>query len=337
MAEKIFLMRGLDEKHLKKFKESEVGWFDFYKKYKKEIFLGIRNNYINLYYKGMNIAKIQGNFNNARISNKYVNKNYKGKSKEISITYDDFNKKYENVIKPEVIKHINKNKLWEKSTQQSLILKNNQNKNSNWICIDMEYSKQRKNNNSNNGKSFGRFDIIAVNKKNFEVALIELKVGKDAIGGKSGLLKHAQDWNYAYIENDLFNQDIEGGSNSLKKEIVRIINNKIKLENDFPIKSCSIKDFKNIKPSFYFLICSGNNLTLNEVKNEVRKYLWSEDKCKNYNIKKVSKKYNVEENLYDITTKKDGKLYCQFLFIDGQGDNIRISDIIDDENYDRNI
>ena len=335
MVEKNFLMRGLDEKHLMQLKNS--CWFKFYKQHQDELFLGIRNNYVNIYYKGMNIAKIEGSFNKATISSRYIYKNFKGKSEYQTISFDEFKEKYKSVIKQEVEKHIEKNQLWEKSTQQSLILKNNQNKNSNWICIDMEYSKQRKNNNSNNGKSFGRVDIIAVNKKNFEVALIELKVGKNAIGGNSGLLKHARDWNHDYIENDLFNQDIDGGSNCLKKEIVRIINNKIKLENDFPIKNCSIKDFKNIKPSFYFLICSGNNLTLNEVKNEVRKYLWLEDKCKNYNIKKVSEKYNVEGDLYDITTKKEGKLYCEFLFIDGQEDNIRISDIIDDENYDRKI
>ena len=329
------LMRGLDEKHLKKFKKSK--WFDFYKQNKDEIFIGIRNNYINLYYKGMNIAKIQGNFNNASISNRYINKNYTGKSKYISITYEDFITKYEEVIKPEVREHISQNALWEKATQQSLILKNNQNNKSNWVCIDMEYIKQRKDSNSNNKKSFGRFDIIAINKKNFEVALIELKVGKNAIEGESGLLKHSNDWNDNYIENDLFNKDIEGGNNCLKQEIINIINNKNDIEDDFSIKKCSIENFKDKKPSFYFLICSGNNLTINEIKNEVRKYLWSEDKCKNYNIEKVSEKYNVEKNLYDITTKKDGKLYCEFLFIDGQEDNIKISDIIDDKNYDKKI
>ena len=50
------LTRGLDEKHLNKFKESN--WFEFYKQHQDELFLGIRNNYINLYYKGMNIAKL---------------------------------------------------------------------------------------------------------------------------------------------------------------------------------------------------------------------------------------------------------------------------------------
>ena len=120
------LMRGLDDIHLKKFKKSK--WFDFYKQNKDEIFLGIRNNYINLYYKGMNIAKTQGNFINASISNRYINKNFSGKSKYISITFDDFIAKYEKVIKPEVKKHISQNALWEKATQQALILKNNQNK-----------------------------------------------------------------------------------------------------------------------------------------------------------------------------------------------------------------
>ena len=107
----------------------------------------------------------------------------------------------------------------------------------------MEYIKQRKNSNSNNKNSFGRFDIIAINKKNFEVALIELKIGKNAIGGECGLLKHAKDWNDNYIDNDLFHNDIEGSNNCLKQEIINIINNKIDLEDDFPIKKMLSRNF----------------------------------------------------------------------------------------------
>ena len=331
------LMRGLDEEHLEKLKNSK--WLSFYKKHKEELFLGIRNNYINLYYKGMNIAKVQGRFNKAYISARFIYKDFNGENKYQSITYEDFEQKYETVIKPEVEKHIKKNKLWEKETQQALILKNNKNCNnnrSNWICIDMEYIKQRKNSDSNGKNSFGRFDIIAVNKKSYKVALIELKVGKNAIGGESGLLKHARDWKEDYIDKDLFNNDIEEGNNCLKQEIINIINNKAFLEDDYPIKECSEKNFNCIKPAFYFLICSGD-MTIDNLKNEVRKYLWSEEKCKNYNIKKVSDKYNVEKNLYDITKKGEGKLYCEFLFIEGLRDKVQITDIIDDENYDRKI
>lgn len=330
------LMRGLDKEYLKRFADSK--WFKFYQKHEEELFLGIRNNYVNIYYKGMNIAKIQGKFNNATIADRYRYKDYKKKNEYHAITYDDFEEIYEETIKPEVEKHIEKNKLWEKETQQILILRNNANckKNkSNWVCIDMESIRQRQNKKDNQGKSFGRFDVVAVNKENYKVALIELKVGQGAIGGESGLLKHAKDWEDVKKRN-LFSKDRNGGENCLKNEIVEIINNKYFLDNSYPIKGCSKEDFEHIEPEFYFLICSGD-MTIDEIKNQVRKYLWSAEKCKKYNIKQVSDKYNVEKNIgYDISKKGAGPLYCEFLFAEGARENIKITDIIDDE-YERNI
>lgn len=330
------LMRGLDKKYLERFSNSK--WYEFYKKHERELFLGIRNNYVNIYYKGMSIAKIQGTFNNAIIADRYRYKDYKYENEYKSISYNDFVKIYEETIKQEVIRHIKKDNLWEKETQQILILRNNENckKNkSNWVCIDMEYIKQRQNKDDNKGNSFGRFDIIAVNKENYKVALIELKVGKGAIGGESGLLKHAKDWQ-EFKERNLFSGDCNSGNNCLKKEIVNIINNKFYLDKNYPIKGCTEKDFENIEPSFYFLICS-ENMTINQIKNEVRKYLWSEEKVKKYNIKKVSDKYNVEKNLgYDISKQGAGPLYCEFLFTEGYREDVNIVDIIEGK-YERNI
>ena len=262
------------------------------------------------------------------------------KSTYQSISYEIFEGKYEKIIKPAVEKHILENHLWEKDTQQALILKNNKNcldNKSNWLCIDMEYIKQRENKDSNQGYSFGRFDIIAVNKKNYKVALIELKVGKKAIGGQSGLLKHAQDWEF-FVDKQLFHKDINNGHNCLKQEIINIINNKKELlGNHFPLEKCSEETFHDIEPSFYFIICSGKDMTIHEIKNEVRKYLWSRDTCiKKYHIKRVSNPYNIENKMkYDVSKKGAGKLYCNFLFVEGLID--KINDIIDDENYDRSI
>ena len=44
------LTRGLDSKHVYNFKKSK--WFEFYKEHKDDdkLFLGIRNNYVNIYY-----------------------------------------------------------------------------------------------------------------------------------------------------------------------------------------------------------------------------------------------------------------------------------------------
>ncbi len=313
--------RGLKGKKLEMFGKSD--WYQFYKE-KDELFLGIRNNYVNFYYKGMNIAKIEGGFTKAKISNKYLGIEKKGYK---SITCEELEKYYAD-IKKYVIAHVNDQSKREKEVQQQLMMNNNSNKNSNWICIDMEYDKQRK--NIEDGEKSGRFDIIAVHKeKPYRVALIELKVGASAISGKSGILKHAEDWEKV-IKEELYDK-------MLKKEIVDIINNKYCLDKgDYETKPCTEADLE-MKPEFYFLICSGEDTNIEEIKNEVRKYLWDIDKCKKYGINKVSDEYNIERKMkYDISEYiNDKKLYCKFLFAEGKGENIK--DIIDDNSYNTEI
>ena len=157
------------------------------------------------------MARVKSSLKNAYIAKKYVGiektkdeTTNKNETTEISITYTKFESDYKN-IKDRIDKHIKDGKsLLEKDTQSKLIYRNNKNcynGKSDWICIDMEYVKQRK--NQNDGDRYGRFDIIAVNVKNYRVALIELKVGSDSLGGNSGLRKHAKDWNN-FLKNELF-------------------------------------------------------------------------------------------------------------------------------------
>ena len=328
------LTRGLDSKHVYNFKKSK--WFEFYKEHKDEdkLFLGIRNNYVNIYYNCMSIAKIQGTFTNAQIADEYSGKKYKGKTKQHSISFDDFIKDYDK-IKRRVEKHINnpKSNLREKVTQANMTFNNNINIESDWVCIDIEYTKQRS--NINDGDNSGRFDIIAVNKYNLRIALIELKVDKGALGEGNGLRKHAQDWN-DFIENGLFSKSNKrlNREDYLVREINDIINNKYLLDENFPIKGCSEEKLKKIKPEFYFIICSGE-LSIKEIKNETRKYLWSKEKCQKYGIKRVGTR-NIEKELgFDITENKKDRLYCNFLFAKNYGEDIK--DIIDDKNYDIGI
>lgn len=316
--------RGLKGEKLEAF--GRTCWYQFYKENeeKDELFLGIRNNYVNIYYKGMNIAKIGGGFTKAQISNKYLGIEKEGYK---SITCEEL-KKYYADIKKYIIAHVNDQKKREKEVQQQLMINNNNNKKSNWICIDMEYDKQRK--NKEDGEKSGRFDIIAVHKeKPYRVALIELKVGASAISGKSGILKHAKDWKKV-IKEKMYDK-------TLKKEIVDIINNKYCLDKgNYETKPCTEADLET-KPEFYFLICSGEENDIEKIKNEVRKYLWDMDKCKKYGIDKVSDKYNIERQMkYDISEYADDeKLYCKFRFAEGKGENIK--DIIDDKSYDTEI
>ena len=321
------LGRGLRTEKLKKFKQSN--WYQFFKNHTNELFLGIRNNYINIYYKGMSICKSQGLFNKAQIAKKYLGINESG---DKSITFDEFEKNYEK-IKKRVDDHVKGSgrEKTEKRVQQALMMQNNKNEKSNWYCIDMEYDKQRK--SINDGEKSGRFDIIAVSKKKnsknkYRVALIELKVEKNAISGSSGLLKHTDDWNKFIIEARKNKEYL------LRKELVNIINNKYELEKDFPIKECTIDELE-FEPEFYFIICSGN---VKNIKNETGKYLWNEKNARKYGVKGNISTKNIENSKkvgYDITKKGAGPLYAQFLFIDGEGKNI--TDIIDDSQYDKNV
>ena len=57
----------------------------------------------------MNIAKLQGKFNKAYISTRYIDKDLHEKSTYQSISYEIFEGKYEKIIKPAVEKHILEN------------------------------------------------------------------------------------------------------------------------------------------------------------------------------------------------------------------------------------
>ena len=73
------------------------------------------------------------------------------------------------------------------------------------------------------------------------------------------------------------------------------------------------------------------------MKNTCRKYIWNSKVCKeNYKLS-VDKRTNCIQNSlgYDITKKGAGPLYCNFLFAPNNGNNIQ--DIIEDENYIRDI
>lgn len=172
----------------------------------KLYFLGIREGYMNLYYMGHSMAKIELGDEGliCTMSNWYLNgldssikkkivrrktrneyeddENLKGQS---VIAFENFkdNKIFYN-IKNQIKKHVmgEHDKKWrrEKVCQQWIMNMNNNDDKSDWYYIDMEYVYDK--------NPYGRFDMIAVKKQSNEnglhdVALIELKVGRDAYGG----------------------------------------------------------------------------------------------------------------------------------------------------------
>lgn len=169
----------------------------------KDFFLGVRENYLSIYYRGMSFASVNALKKGGcsyTLSYYYLNgvKDAEGNRK-----YDDktsgyyslpsevfWNKNNLNAIKNNVEKHVfgfgARGYLYlEKVCQQWIINNNNNNPDSDWYYVDMEYIYKEEDGDGQH--PFGRADLIAIKKhpnenKKFDVAFIELKVGTGAYG-----------------------------------------------------------------------------------------------------------------------------------------------------------
>jgi len=320
------IMRGVSQEFAEAFKKCEL--YDLYEKHKDELFIGVRNNYLNLYYNSDSIAKIK--YIKGSICCE-INKYYLPEDKHDSHT--DKGKQYVKIEPKQICEHYKKIKEnsckkvnAEKKSQSKLVLLNNGNKNSNWFCIDIEYVKQFNNKEEKDKSDFnGRFDIIALSKeKPHRVALIELKYGSGSIGGKSGIYKHVKDFSL-FCDKGFF----EG---HLKQELIGIIKSQKELGISVPFQSPKESDV--LVPEFYFITLNNNAEKENTStpKQTMAGYLF-----KNYRwgCKKISKKYCIENDLGDIT-KKNNKFHATFLFSKTTLENLKITDIIDG-NYEEKI
>lgn len=245
-------MRGLDinKRLFQALTQGELKDFiELIKNSKNELFLGIRNKYVNIYYKGGNLLKIspaRKGFN-FKFDDKYlvnscdfIPKNNDAKEWLAAIpalkTYID---NYNNGGNPEgKVKN-------EKMSQQSLLNNINSSIDSDYYITDMEYSCP--------GIGYGRFDYIAINKRKgkngkYGLALIELKYRVNAFGthrkekdGKkgygSGIVGHALNFSrfvYGVKNNNSFQREKVANTKYdtlefLRKETINILKNKIDL------------------------------------------------------------------------------------------------------------
>ncbi|MDP3432800.1 MAG: hypothetical protein Q8T04_07535 [Bacteroidota bacterium] len=313
------ITRGITKDFAAAFKQSEL--YKLYGEHKDELFIGVRNNYLNLYYNCDSIDKIEYKKRDRKIvceiDKYYLDGNHynsKEKGKRYKIEQIEICKQYE-VIK----KHSNAKVTPEKKAQSKLVLLNNNNKESNWFCVDVEYVKQFSNKQEKKEADFnGRFDIIALSKaKPHKVALIELKYGSGAIGGESGIYKHVEDFT-KFCDKDYF-------QGHLKEEIIEIIKSQIELGLDVPFELPSEKDV--LSPEFYFITLDNNAEKENAStpKQTMAGYLFND---KRWGCKKLTTKDSVESKFGDIT-RKDNKFYTTFLFSKETLKSLRITDIID--------
>jgi hypothetical protein len=314
------ITRGIDKHFADAFKDCEL--WHLYENHKDELFIGVRNNYLNLYYNCDSIAKIEYKNNRIRceIDKYYLNSNDKEKRlkrepKEICDCYEEIKKQSDDKATD------------EKKSQSKLVLLNNMNPESNWFCMDIEYVKAFHNKAEKNESDFnGRFDIIAISKTQpHRVALIELKYGSGAIGGKSGIYKHIEDFS-KFCRKKFF-------ENHLSNEIIEIITSQKKLGISLPFELPKSKNELASSPKFYMITLNNNaeNTGGSTPKQTMAGYLF---KDKRWDCKKLSTKYCVEEKFGDVTAKEN-ELHVTFLFSTSTLGNIEIKDIINDDRYER--
>jgi len=313
------ITRGISKDFAEAFKQSEL--YKLYREHKAELFIGVRNNYLNLYYNCDSIAKVE--YKQLKITCEidkyYLDSNrYTGRDKRKKIDPSEICENYETIKA-----NSNSKATDEKKAQSKLVQLNNNNNDSKWHCFDVEWVKAFENQQQKDDAKFnGRFDIIAISKeKPHKVALIELKYGIGAIGGKSGIYKHIEDFK-KYQDKDYFD----------KQEVIDIIESQKTLGIDVPDKLNNLQ-MKEIRGCEFYVITLNNNAEKENAstpKQTMAGYLFND---KRWDCKKVSTK-TVQTNFGDVTDKKNS-IHVNFLFSTQRLDNLAINDILEHSDYDR--
>lgn len=258
----------------------------------KDLVLQIRNNYINIYYKGGNMLKVTHGpgFD-------FDHNYFKGEGIMDEQSQKEERKKMLNIIKEDQDfgKFVHKAKKlmddywdWLAGQGKSLDEKNEQhclsvcnNENSEYTVIDLEFQisiicdyryqpptcpSGRK---RNEDKTSPRFDIVAVRNADKRLCVIELKKGTGALASKkSGVGDHA----------DSFEGSINRNKQSFIREIKKIVEDKKKLE----LLSKTF-DFKDDDVEFMYAYAFSSGVKVEEEESILRNIM-KKNQCDNYNV-----------------------------------------------------
>jgi|SRR5665648_670846 len=266
-------MRGLSTKFMTDLKTGMLKDFLIRVKEDDTLCLEIRNDYINIYYRGGNIIKIEPEKSEYKISFD-INYCVNYKNEVSAILSNDYDRWASNipVLKSEMDAYFHRNPKLEREFQQLVLRENNNSsiaKDTDYYISDIEYA---------NSENHSRFDLLGIkwlststsHKKADDIRLvfIEKKYGDAALVGSSGIKKHFDDLNtfmndknkvdniYKETE-DIFNQKIELGLIRDLKKPITISRNKpefiLLIANHKPAKSVLQREINNvIKNSSYY-------------------------------------------------------------------------------------
>lgn len=175
-----------------------------------EYILGQRNDYLNIYYRGMSMAQIKdiGNKMTCTMSKFYIEgrSDLKSPMKLETFCKEDVFCYIKNQIEKHVYGEHDGKMRREKVCQQWIMNMNNSHKAEEWFFIDMEYVFDE--------KPYGRPDLIAIKRnpdKNgvHDVALVEIKIGNTKYSGLDGTKYDADKELFEQLKDNIFNESTE--------------------------------------------------------------------------------------------------------------------------------
>ena len=259
--------------------------------------LELREKYINIYYRGGNIIKIEENQGvfKASFDRKYLDKDLT-KVPDLPNILNDTEDVIVWVNAIPLLKH--EMDMWfgrhpknEREFQQLLLRENNfgnSAKGTDYFICDIEYANHT-----------GRFDLIAVqwpsssvhrkNNKNLRLSFIEMKYLDNALTGKAGLSKHIEDINTFLSKNE----NLE----NIKEEMKLLFNQKLDL--GLINNQKSIESFSKDNPEFILALIN-HDPESSMLRNEFQKF----PDCPNAEIKVATSNFMgyglYSQNIYSL-------------------------------------
>lgn len=325
--------RGISQALINAFKQSPV--YALYLQHTDELHIGIRNNYLNVYYRLNNIAEV-------RLANDGVitcaihpyflrsegnsNTTLRGEDiqRQIVDRYDDIKYLVEN----------KKTTTLEKTSQQELVMQNNANPDSKWFCVDVEWARMFNDQEEKDSCMSSRMDIIAISKEApYRVAVIELKYGKKSINGTAGVIKHIQDFK-TLKEGSMHHGVRIDYYNGMCTDICNILEAYNALGISLPVTLKNVKKemFAPV-PEFYIMTMDNNAASSRGTtpKQTMAAYLFSPDSrsYKEWDCRHPARQ-NVQNLLGINVLDATSALPVTFVFSKQGVGNIHITDILED-------
>jgi hypothetical protein len=265
-------MRALSEQFLEDLKSGSLSRLTKVVRHEDTLCMEIRDNYINVYYRGGNLFKVESKKGySISFDEKYLNHGVDCGFKSLELsklnTIEDYIESIP-LFKREMDLWFSVHRKQEREYQQVILRENNFSMVSNdtdyFIC-DIEYAKNESVLKDELTVTEGsRFDMVGVkwlsksldrkNKKSISLAIFELKYGDGAMTGSAGILKHFKDLDDFMSKGKYLELMDEAEIQFNQKYYLGLIDvSKSKMENEHEGVFRKIEINKNIK-SEYILI-----------------------------------------------------------------------------------